>query len=187
MEEPRPKRPKPTPSMAPDTDTVCGLRATIIEKEKEIKKLKDENDGMHANYILKDEIIKNMAEDFEKRLLRMFEDDDTDGIRNTIMEKDKEIKKLKDSLKAAARTISGEQVIIEEFQKRIERMFEDHQKRFLLMMEDRGRLIRCLGVRSPPTVAGEEDDDSLQANVLQIGDRSSVASACLRGDLGRDL
>ena len=104
---------------APETDTVSALR------DREIKKLKDENDGMHANHILKDEIIKNMAE---------------------------EIKELKDRLKAAARTISGEQVIIEEFQKRIERMLEDDQKRFLLMMEDRGRLIRCLGVRSPHTV-----------------------------------
>ena len=104
---------------APETDTVSALR------DREIKKLKDENDGMHANHILKDEIIKNMAE---------------------------EIKKLKDRLKAAARTISGEQVIIEEFQKRIELMLEDYQKRFLLMMEDRGRLIRCLGVRSPHTV-----------------------------------
>ena len=163
MEEPRPKRPKPTPSRitedpryvplhelfaqqgkgkwavppspppppasppppleqqlaAPETDTVSALR------DREIKKLKDENDGMHANHILKDEIIKNMAE---------------------------EIKELKDRLKAAARTISGEQVIIEEFQKRIERMLERDQNRFLLMMEDRGRLIRCLGVRSPHTV-----------------------------------
>jgi hypothetical protein len=269
MEEPRPKRPKPTPSMAPDTDTVCGLRATIIEKEKEIKDLKLENDimhtkdemmenriqsmfdddeaesmhtmiidkdkeikklkdsleaatrtingeqsiiegfqkrillmledfqkrvllmledrGMRENIMLKDETIKNMLEDFEKRLLRMFEDDDTDGIRNTIMEKDKEIKKLKDSLKAANGSIHGEEVIMEAFQFKILLMLEDFQKSVLLMLEDRGRLIRCLGVRSPPTVAGEEDDDSLQANVLQIGDRSSVASACLRGDLGRDL
>ena len=284
MEEPRPKRPKPTPSMAPDTDTVSGLRATIIEKEKEIKKLKNENDIMRENHILKDEMI----EDFDKRLLSMFEDDEadrmhtmiidkdkeikklkdlllwleddeTDGMRDTIIEKDKEIKKLKDSLKAAARTINGEQAIIEAFQKRILLMLEDFQKRVLLILEDRGmreniilkdetiknmledfekrllrmfedddtdgiqqtikekdkeikeledslkaatenihgakvtmesfqikihlmladfhnfardrggwnrgRLIRCRGVRSPHTVAGEEDDDSLQANV----------------------
>jgi predicted RNase H-like nuclease (RuvC/YqgF family) len=157
MEEPRPKRPKPTPSMAPDTDTVCGLRATIIEKEKEIKKLKDENDGMHANYILKDEIIKNMAE---------------------------EIKKLKDSLKAAARTISGEQVIIEEFQKRIERMFEDHQKRFWLMMEDRGRLIRCLGARSPYTVvdpAGDGTAATPTTNATSSRQASARVPAALAG------
>ena len=126
MEEPRPKRPKPTPSMAPDTDTVSGLRATIIEKEKEIKKLKNENDIMRENHILKDEMI----EDFDKRLLSMFEDDEADRMHTMIIDKDKEIKKLKDSLEAATR-----------------------------------RLIRCRGVRSPHTVAGEEDDDSLQANV----------------------
>ena len=282
MEEPRPKRPKPTPSMAPDTDTVSGLRATIIEntvsglratiieKEKEIKKLKLENDSMHAkdelmdkrlqsmfdddeaesmhnmiivkdkeikklkdsleaatrtihgeqsiieafqkrillilqdfqkrvlliledrgmreNIILKDETIKNMLEAFEKRLLRMFEDDDTDGIQQTIKEKDKEIKELEDSLKAATERIHGAKVTMESFQMRIYLMLED----FHNFARDRGgwnqgRLNRCRGVRSPPTVAGEEDDDSLQANVLQIGDRSSVASACLRGDLGRDL
>ena len=94
---------------------------------------------------------------------------------------------LKDSLKAANGSIHGEEVIMEAFQFKILLMLEDFQKSVLLMLEDRGRLIRCLGVRSPPTVAGEEDDDSLQANVVQIGDRSSVASACLRGDLGRDL
>ena len=129
MEEPRPKRPKPTPSMAPDTDTVCGLRATIIEKEKEIKKLKD-------------------------------------------------------SLKAAARTISGDQVIIEEFQKRIERMLEDCQKRFLLMMEDRGRLIRCLGARSPYTVvdpAGDGTAATPTTNATSSRQASARVPAALAG------
>jgi hypothetical protein len=212
MEEPRPKRPKPTPSMAPDTDTVSGLRATIIEntvsglratiieKEKEIKNLKIENDIMRA----KDEMM-------DKRLQSMFDDDEAEYMHTMIIDKDKEIKKLKDSLEAATRNINGEQSIIEAKDKEIKELedslkaaherihgakvtMESFQIRIHLMLEDfhnfardrggwnRGRVNRCRGVRSPPTVAGEEDDDSLQANVLQIGDRSSVASACLRGE-----
>ena len=47
------------------------------------------------------------------------------GMRDTIKDQDEVIRKLKDDLKAAARTISGDQVVIAELQKRILHQIDD--------------------------------------------------------------